>query len=61
MSALFVFIFQKAHKPNVLTDDQIVKVASLSNVQQFELVLDTLLVPRVVGTPNHEYVKKVNY
>ncbi|KAJ9581186.1 hypothetical protein L9F63_023645 [Diploptera punctata] len=49
---------KNSHKPNVLTDDQIVKVASLSNVAQFELVLDTILVPRVVGTSDHEFVKQ---
>ncbi|PSN58320.1 hypothetical protein C0J52_00166 [Blattella germanica] len=49
---------KKSHVANSLKDEQIVKVASLSNVNQFELVLDTILIPRVVGTPNHEYVKQ---
>lgn len=44
----------------MLSDDRIVKVASLSNVNHFEEVLDTILIPRVVGTANHEYVKQVN-
>jgi len=47
-----------AHTPHVLSDDRIVKVASLSNVNHFEEVLDTILIPRVVGTANHENVKQ---
>jgi len=47
-----------AHTPHLLSDDQIVKVASLSNVNHFEEVLDTILIPRVVGTANHEFVKQ---
>ncbi|XP_069684989.1 glutaminyl-peptide cyclotransferase-like isoform X2 [Periplaneta americana] len=49
---------KKSHTPSILNDDQILKVASLSNVNHFEIVLDTILIPRVVGTPNHEFVKQ---
>jgi len=50
---------QNSHAPSLLSDEQIVKVASLSNVDHFEVVLDTILIPRVVGTANHEFVKQV--
>jgi hypothetical protein len=50
---------QNSHTPIPLSDEQIIKVASLSNVNHFENVLDTILIPRVVGTANHEFVKQV--
>ncbi|PNF26931.1 Glutaminyl-peptide cyclotransferase [Cryptotermes secundus] len=49
---------KNSHAPNLLSDEQIVKVAGLSNVNHFEYVLDTILIPRVVGTANHEFVKQ---
>jgi glutaminyl-peptide cyclotransferase len=56
----FDFILpQNSHTPMPLSDEQIIKVASLSNINHFEDVLDTILIPRVVGTGNHEFVKQV--
>jgi len=45
------------HKALKLGDDDLKHVASLSNMQAFDATLDPILVPRVVGSRNHERVK----
>ena len=49
---------QSAHQAKTLSSDQLKFVASLSNMQGFDVTLDPILVPRVVGTPNHSKVKQ---
>lgn len=44
------------HEAQELTDDNVKSIASLSDPQHFREVLDEILIPRVVGTPNHEKV-----
>ncbi|XP_013143010.1 PREDICTED: glutaminyl-peptide cyclotransferase-like [Papilio polytes] len=51
------FYEEKAfHEANDLTDSDIKKIAKLSDQTHFKEVLDEILIPRVVGTPNHEKV-----
>ncbi|XP_045448653.1 glutaminyl-peptide cyclotransferase-like [Melitaea cinxia] len=47
---------KKFHEAQELTDDNIKTIARLSDKQHFKKVLDEILIPRVVGTPNHEKV-----
>jgi len=47
-----------SHQASKLNDQQIKYVASLSNMQTFDMTLDPILVPRVVGTPNHAKVRQ---
>ena len=51
-----LFHLQRSHQPQLLNDQQLQYVASLSNMQGFDMTLDPILVPRVVGTPNHARV-----
>nr|CAD7577175.1 unnamed protein product [Timema californicum] len=53
----------KRHQPRSLNADQILKLSALSNVTQFQSVLNTVIQPRVVGTEGHEQVKQylMNY
>lgn len=51
------FLFQRAHRPLELTDNQIHGLATLSNTSHIDAVLDTILIPRVVGTKNHKKVR----
>nr|CAD7457878.1 unnamed protein product [Timema tahoe] len=53
----------KRHQPRSLNADQILKLSALSNVTQFQSVLNTVIQPRVVGTEGHERVKQylMNY
>ncbi|CAG9786366.1 unnamed protein product [Diatraea saccharalis] len=44
------------HEPQQLTDDNIKDIAKLSDIDHFKSVLNEILIPRVVGTPNHEKV-----
>lgn len=44
------------HEAQELTDDNIKDIAKLSDRQQFRKVLDEILIPRVVGSENHEKV-----
>ncbi|CAG2064000.1 unnamed protein product [Timema podura] len=48
----------KRHQPRSLNADQILKLSALSNVTQFQSVLNTVIQPRVVGTKGHERVKQ---
>ncbi|XP_047517974.1 glutaminyl-peptide cyclotransferase-like isoform X1 [Pieris napi] len=47
---------KNVHEALELTDDDIKNIAKLSNKQDFREVLDKILIPRVVGTPNHKKV-----
>ncbi|CAH2012516.1 unnamed protein product [Acanthoscelides obtectus] len=53
---------QKNHRTQQLSNSEIRYVAGLSNVKYTNEVLNNILIPRVVGTPNHEkvfqYIKK---
>nr|CAD7610063.1 unnamed protein product [Timema genevievae] len=53
----------KRHQPRSLNADQILKLSALSNVTQFQSVLNTVIQPRVVGTKGHERVMQylMNY
>ncbi|XP_074040722.1 glutaminyl-peptide cyclotransferase isoform X2 [Leptinotarsa decemlineata] len=50
------------HKPQTLSNAEIRFLAGLTNSEYTNEVLDNILIPRVVGTPNHkkvfEYIKK---
>lgn len=46
------------HKGTSLTDNYVTRVAELSDIGHFRSVLDSILIPRVVGTSNHEKVKQ---
>ncbi|XP_071444559.1 glutaminyl-peptide cyclotransferase-like [Hetaerina americana] len=46
------------HRGSSLTDDSLGRIAIRSDADHFRNVLKTILIPRVVGTPNHEKVKK---
>ncbi|XP_019758523.2 glutaminyl-peptide cyclotransferase [Dendroctonus ponderosae] len=47
---------QRNHTPQRLTNSEIRHLAGLSNISYFNEVIDNILVPRVVGTKNHEKV-----
>ncbi|VEN47933.1 unnamed protein product [Callosobruchus maculatus] len=53
---------QKNHKLQQLSNTEIQYIAGLSNSKYTNEVLNNILIPRVVGTPNHEkvlqYIKK---
>lgn len=51
-------IIQTSHEAKFLNSDQLKYVASLSNMQGFDADLDPILLPRVVGTPNHALVRQ---
>nr|QFR37587.1 glutaminyl-peptide cyclotransferase [Odontopera bidentata] len=44
------------HEAQDLTDKNVKDLAQLSDTEGFRAVLDTILIPRVVGTPNHKKV-----
>lgn len=48
--------FQSNHKPQVLSNADIKYLAGLSNTKYTDEILDSILIPRVVGTPNHDKV-----
>lgn len=48
---------QERHKPNILNDNQVHLLATLSNTSNLEEILDNLLVPRVVSSKNHQRVR----
>ncbi|XP_045771516.1 glutaminyl-peptide cyclotransferase-like [Maniola jurtina] len=51
------FYQEKAfHEAQELTDNNIKDIAKLSDRNHFKKVLDEILIPRVVGTPNHDKV-----
>jgi len=49
---------RSSHQPKKLDASNLQRVASLSNMQAFDVTVDPILVPRVVGTPNHAKVKQ---
>lgn len=51
-------MYQSIHQAKSVNDEQLKYLASLSNMQQFDVVLDPILIPRVVGTPNHTRVRE---
>ncbi|KAG8233079.1 hypothetical protein J437_LFUL013079 [Ladona fulva] len=46
------------HKGLPVTDDLVRSISQYSNVKHFKDVLNSILIPRVVGTRNHEKVKE---
>lgn len=46
------------HTFKTLDDNNIAEVAQMSNMTRFKDMLTEILLPRVVGSPNHEQVKK---
>lgn len=54
--------FKRNHKAQRYSNADIRTIAGLSNVRYTNEVLNNILIPRVVGTPNHdkvfEYIKK---
>ncbi|XP_065339633.1 glutaminyl-peptide cyclotransferase isoform X1 [Cloeon dipterum] len=46
------------HAGTPMTDEQIKKISDMENNANFKALLDPIMVPRVVGTENHEKVKK---
>ncbi|XP_050306313.1 glutaminyl-peptide cyclotransferase-like isoform X2 [Anthonomus grandis grandis] len=49
---------QRTHTPQRLTNGDIKQLAALSNVTHLNQAIDNILIPRVVGTKNHEKVFK---
>lgn len=47
---------QRNYTPQGLTNSRFNQLANLSNIKYFNEVLDNILIPRVVGTKNHEAV-----
>ncbi|CAK1546967.1 unnamed protein product [Leptosia nina] len=47
---------KNVHEAQELTDDDIKNLANLSDEEHLREVLNEILIPRVVGTPNHEKV-----
>lgn len=56
MENRYNIVLQIQHTPKTLTDEETNYLAKLSNVKYTEEILDNILIPRVVGTPNHEKV-----
>lgn len=54
--SVIIHSFQNYHEAQELTDDDIKSIAALSDMKHFRSVLDEILIPRVVGTPDHEKV-----
>ena len=50
---------QNTHEAQELSDQDVKDIAALSDMTHFRTVLNEILIPRVVGTPNH--VKVGNY
>ncbi|XP_049868829.1 glutaminyl-peptide cyclotransferase-like [Pectinophora gossypiella] len=44
------------HDAQELTDNDVKNLSKLSDLKNFQTILDEILIPRVVGTPNHEKV-----
>lgn len=58
---MYLFIIsQFLHQGQNLTEEQIRKIISLTNVAHMDEILDNICVPRVVGTRQHENVKNVS-
>lgn len=51
-----IFILQD----NITSQETINKLCHTEIEQQFNLILDKILIERVVGTKNHDFVKMVN-
>ncbi|XP_059470048.1 glutaminyl-peptide cyclotransferase-like isoform X2 [Neocloeon triangulifer] len=49
---------REGHRGTTVSDDQVKKIAGLENAADFKTLLDPIMIPRVVGTANHENVKK---
>ncbi|CAG5051791.1 unnamed protein product [Parnassius apollo] len=54
--ALKFFEEKNFHEANDLTDDEVKDIAKMSDQRHFKEVLNKILIPRVVGTPNHDKV-----
>ncbi|KAI9551396.1 hypothetical protein GHT06_021729 [Daphnia sinensis] len=52
------FQAKSSHQANVLNLEQLKYVSGLSDMQRFDVTIDPILVPRVVGTPNHARVRE---
>lgn len=51
-----VSLIQDFHEAYDLTDNDVKNIAKMSDMKHFKEVLNEILIPRVVGTPNHEKV-----
>ncbi|XP_026467302.1 glutaminyl-peptide cyclotransferase-like [Ctenocephalides felis] len=49
---------RRLHNAYDLSDSEIEQISNLSDMPKFENTLDQILIPRVVGTPNHTKVKR---
>lgn len=58
VSDWYIWFSQRSHQASNLNDQQLRAVAGLSNMQGFDMTLDPILIPRVVGTPNHSKVRQ---
>lgn len=47
------------HQAKTLSNSDLSSLASMSNMSHFEEILNSILIPRVVGTPNHKIVQNV--
>lgn len=53
-------MLQSQHSPRVLSSEDILGVTNRIDMNEFNTVLDPILVERGVGTENHEVVKNVS-
>lgn len=47
---------QKYHEAQELTDQNVIDISNLSDKNHFNKVFNEIVIPRVVGTPNHKKV-----
>ena len=57
---MIYFILQLTHKGAGLSNRELRILSSLKDETHFQDVLKTLLLPRVVGTENHDIVREVS-
>ncbi|GBP39886.1 Glutaminyl-peptide cyclotransferase [Eumeta japonica] len=54
--ALKFYEEKSSHEAKDLSSDEIKELAALGDMDHFKTVLNEILIPRIVGTPNHEKV-----
>ncbi|XP_061713526.1 glutaminyl-peptide cyclotransferase-like [Cydia pomonella] len=57
-NALKFYQEKNFHEAQELTDQDIKNIAAMSDITHFRTVLDKIMIPRVVATPNHGKVNK---
>lgn len=55
-NVILIFVFQSS----IISQDTVYKLCHMANEQNFKPILDEMLIERVVGTKNHEFIKTVN-